>query len=74
MLDPLPLVAKVFNLVVQKERQRTIGHRTATHSSESMAFSAISSSSSQPLAGLLHRTSQNEIDQFVLTVRFRAIQ
>ena len=24
MLDPLPLVAKVFNLVFQEERQRTI--------------------------------------------------
>ena len=35
MLDPLPLVVKVFNLVVQEERQHTIG---STTSAELFAF------------------------------------
>ncbi|RVW82211.1 hypothetical protein CK203_050788 [Vitis vinifera] len=60
MLDPLPLVVKVFNLVVQEERQHTIGSGSPA-SSESLAFStpssspsvAASSSQSKPKRNLL---------------------
>ena len=41
MLDPLPPVAKVFNLVVQEERQRSIRYRSSAPS-DSMAFNASS--------------------------------
>ncbi|KAL6327740.1 hypothetical protein AAG906_024710 [Vitis piasezkii] len=41
MLDPLPPMAKVFNLVVQEERQRSIGSRPFAPSN-SMAFNASS--------------------------------
>ena len=41
MLDPLPLVAKVFNLVVQEECQRFIGSRSSAPSN-SMVFNASS--------------------------------
>ena len=52
MLDPLPLVAKVFNLVVQEEKQRTIGPEAIVHSSDSMAFNSISSTSPSSLAAV----------------------
>ncbi|XP_060673809.1 uncharacterized protein LOC132803959 [Ziziphus jujuba] len=39
MLDPLPPIAKVFNLVIQEERQRTIGS-IPPNPTESMAFLA----------------------------------
>ena len=45
MLDPLPPVAKVFNLIVQEERQRSIGMGPLNQSSDSMAFNTISSAS-----------------------------
>ena len=45
MLDPLPPVAKVFNLVIQEERQRSIGMGSPNRSSDSMAFNSISSTS-----------------------------
>ncbi|KAH7526081.1 hypothetical protein JRO89_XSUnG0064000 [Xanthoceras sorbifolium] len=45
MLDPLPNVSKVLNLVIQEEQQRTLGSNPSSgfSSSESMAFSAVSS-------------------------------
>ena len=67
MLDPLPLVVKVFNLIVHKERQRTISSASIPYSLDPMAFSTTSSSPSQPLP---LPTSPNEIDRSVLTVEF----
>ena len=42
MIDPLPPVSKVFNLVVQDERQRSIGS-TSPSPTDSLAFSTSSS-------------------------------
>ena len=60
MFHPLPPIVKVFNLVVQEERQHTIGSGSPA-SSESLAFStpssspsvAASSSQSKPKRNLL---------------------
>ncbi|KAL5787305.1 hypothetical protein ACOSP7_004254 [Xanthoceras sorbifolium] len=48
MLDALPNVSKVLNLVIQEEQQRTLGSNPSSgfFLSESMAFSAISSTPS----------------------------
>ncbi|KAA8517802.1 hypothetical protein F0562_015276 [Nyssa sinensis] len=54
MLDPLPFVAKVFNLVVQEERQRAIGSGQLP-SSESMAFNI-----SQPSSSIAAASIQNK--------------
>ena len=59
MLDPLPLVAKVFNLVVQEERQCTIG-RSSMVSSESMAFAVNSSPSAVAASSQLPNTQPRE--------------
>ncbi|KAL5746921.1 hypothetical protein ACOSQ2_024218 [Xanthoceras sorbifolium] len=45
ILDPLPPISKVFNLVVQEERQRSIGSISSAPA-DSLAFSA---SSTQPI-------------------------
>ncbi|KAL5781718.1 hypothetical protein ACOSP7_006747 [Xanthoceras sorbifolium] len=49
VLDPLPNVSKVLNLVIQEEQQRTLGSSSSFgfSLSESIAFSAISSTSSK---------------------------
>ncbi|KAA8549485.1 hypothetical protein F0562_001169 [Nyssa sinensis] len=54
MLDPLPSVAKVFNLVVQEEIQRAIGSGQLP-SSESMAFNI-----SQPSSFIVVASIQNK--------------
>ncbi|XP_024028205.1 uncharacterized protein LOC21412626 [Morus notabilis] len=51
MLDPLPSVAKIFNLVVQEERQQTIGAVVASQPSESMAFNVASPTPSTAVVG-----------------------
>lgn len=38
MIDPLPDISRTFNLVIQEERQRSLGASTS-NSSYSMAFS-----------------------------------
>lgn len=44
MLDPLPNVPRVFNLIIQEERQRTIKSQLTT-TAEPLAFSMVTSSS-----------------------------
>ena len=63
MLDPLALVAKVFNLSIQKEWQRTIGSSSHTLF-QSLAFSASLSLSQLPFL----KVSLSMIAQFVFIV------
>ena len=62
MLDPLPPIAKVFNLLVQEERQRIISSSSLPQSMESMAFN-ISSSPSQPLTAVSYYRPKQQRDR-----------
>ncbi|XP_073041655.1 uncharacterized protein [Primulina eburnea] len=62
MLDPLPIISKVFSLVIQEERQRSIHQNlsqiTVVHSSS--ATTTKSSSSFNPKGGKFDKPSRND--------------
>lgn len=43
MIDPLPSISKVFNLIIQEERQRSIGAGTLS-AGDTLTFAASASS------------------------------
>ena len=47
MIDPLPPISKMFNLVVQEERKRSIGSRSPSLV-DSLSFNTLSSASLLP--------------------------
>ena len=63
MLDPLPPISKVFNLIVQEERQRTIGSGSGTHSSAPVDTMAFNSSTPSTVAAATATPSKLKRDR-----------
>ncbi|XP_075486552.1 uncharacterized protein LOC142526187 [Primulina tabacum] len=61
LLDPLPPINRVFSLIVQEERQRTIGSQYAGNNSVgSMTFAVKSEQPMRPINNRGHTSSQRE--------------